>query len=757
MSALPQAAPSGPDLAALLSERVRPEFRHDVLVPAPGDAILGTSACAVNGCARSSRRLGLCQAHFGRWEQAGRPEQETWAATADPSVLGHRPLRPCRWPGCRFGQFRHQFCYSHARIWDAHGQPAPQQWLAGVTPVEHADGAECAIPGCSLLAELDEGWCRSHHTRWRQRGRPPAAEFIAYCVNYGEDGFDLRRLPPTLRLEIQYALQCRSDARRARIRPRSLKPLLRCLQPTGVCSLLDRPLQRWVLDLADADCLNSSTRAFMGYAIDCLTDLLDDDDDWEAEYQRDVWRLHRLGFAVTRRACLDFRPISPVWLQALAKRWLRSRISAGLALSVIRKDLISLVRLAQLADPLAGSTSAAALTRQVLEHYLARLSIAVAHPKTRSSDISAVTSFLRALRQHRWAPQLPPDAELYTDDHPRLPTESDSRAISDHVLAQLEQPATLAQLHDPRIRLLVEILIRTGLRISDARQLGLGCVVHDGQGAPYLHYRNHKMRRDAMVPIDDELADMIAAQQTRVRDRFPHSDILFPRSSANPDGRLPIPSSTFHLHLQQWLTTAGVTDELGRPVKVTAHQFRHSYACRLINNEVPQEVVRRLLDHTSHTMTSRYARLADATIRQQWERARKINIRGEPVETPRDGPLAEGAWIKENLARAKMALPNGYCSLPLIKSCPHANSCLTCPLFVTTAEFLPQHHQQLNATRAIITQAEAAGQHRMIEMNRSVESNLLTIISTLENDCHCNTACGGGESCCSERETPDAS
>ena len=32
-------------------------------------------------------------------------------------------------------------------------------------------------------------------------------------------------------------------------------------------------------------------------------------------------------------------------------------------------------------------------------------------------------------------------------------------------------------------------------------------------------------------------------------------------------------------------------------------------------------------------MTAVYARLADTTIRDQWERAQKINIRGEPVDT----------------------------------------------------------------------------------------------------------------------------
>lgn len=142
--------------------------------------------------------------------------------------------------------------------------------------------------------------------------------------------------------------------------------------------------------------------------------------------------------------------------------------------------------------------------------------------------------------------------------------------------------------------------------------------------------------------------------------------------------------------------------------------------------------MRRLLDHTSHAMTSHYARLADDTIREQWQRAQKVNIQGEPVDLPDDKALADAAWMKQNLARAKITLPNGYCGLPLQNSCPHANACLTCPLFITTAEFLPQHRQQLADTRKLITTAEATGHDRMVQMNRIVETNLLTIITTLE-------------------------
>jgi hypothetical protein len=307
-------------------------------------------------------------------------------------------------------------------------------------------------------------------------------------------------------------------------------------------------------------------------------------------------------------------------------------------------------------------------------------------------------------------------------------------------MAQIENPASLARMSDPAGRLVTEILIRTGLRVGDACKLGVSCLVRDGHGAPYLHYRNHKMRRDAMVPVDDQLAAMIEDRRQQIRQRYPAGTMLFPRKTANPDGTRPMPAGTYHNLLQQWRTDCGITGDLGEPAKVTAHRFRHTYASRLINSEVSQEVVRRLLDHTSHAMTARYARLADTTIRDQWERAQKVNIRGEPVQPTGDGPLGDAAWMKHNLARAKMALPNGYCGLPLQKSCPHANACLTCPLFITTAEFLPEHRRQLQATRQLISQADTAGQARVAQMNRAVETSLLSIISALGHG-DCGTGC----------------
>src|SRR5438094_9140124 len=93
------------------------------------------------------------------------------------------------------------------------------------------------------------------------------------------------------------------------------------------------------------------------------------------------------------------------------------------------------------------------------------------------------------------------------------------------------------------------------------------------------------------------------------------------------------------------------------------------------NRDVPQHVVQKILDHDSAEMTAHYARLSDKTVREHWEKARKVNAEGQPVQVSPDGPLGEAAWAKQRLSRATQALPNGYCELPMVKTCPHANSC----------------------------------------------------------------------------------
>jgi hypothetical protein len=238
-----------------------------------------------------------------------------------------------------------------------------------------------------------------------------------------------------------------------------------------------------------------------------------------------------------------------------------------------------------------------------------------------------------------------------------------------------------------------------------------------------------------LVPVDEEVEVGILAQQQRVTARWPQgSPVLFPQKTANPDGTKPLIDTSYRRTLRLWLADVDVRDEHGRRVHPTPHQWRHTFATRLINRDVPQEVVRVLLDHDSHMMTAHYARLNEKTVRRHWEAARKVNIRGEEVALAPDGLLAEAAWAKQRLGRITQALPNGFCGLPLQKTCPHANACLTCPMFITTPQFLPQHRAQREQLLQIVSAAQARGQLRVVEMNQQVLGNLDRVIAALEND-----------------------
>jgi hypothetical protein len=59
-------------------------------------------------------------------------------------------------------------------------------------------------------------------------------------------------------------------------------------------------------------------------------------------------------------------------------------------------------------------------------------------------------------------------------------------------------------------------------------------------------------------------------------------------------------------------------------------------------------------------------------------------------------------------------------------------ACLTCDSFLTTAEFLPAHRDQLARTEQLIAQAEADRRQRLVEINEPVRLTLIRIIDGLE-------------------------
>jgi len=251
------------------------------------------------------------------------------------------------------------------------------------------------------------------------------------------------------------------------------------------------------------------------------------------------------------------------------------------------------------------------------------------------------------------------------------------------------QQRALPELFD---RLAVELLARTGMRKGEFLGLRIDTVVQIGS-AFWLRTPVGKMHTDRYVPLHPQLKTLLDDWLAERAD-WQSSDLLF------TDRGHPIPPSRVDRAVRRAATSAGIGH-------VHPHQLRHTLATQAINRGMSLEAIAALLGHDSPQMTAHYARLHDGTVRRHWEAARKVDIAGQAIVLDPDGPLAEAAWAKRRLGRATQALPNGFCGLPVQKTCPHANACLTCPMFITTAEFLPQHREHQLQVLEIITAAEA--------------------------------------------------
>lgn len=707
---------------------VRPEFRADSLTFSATDPIFGGGACGVDGCPRPARGHGLCAGHHQRWKNEGCGDLGIFASTTDPRWQRQRPNASCRITPCGYGMCRSGLCQLHFQRWARSGRPDLERWLLDPPLIKQpTSGARCAIAHCELWPQAQKPFCHAHAATWRANGRPDVESFcegFLPATHRADETIRLDDLGPQLKLEIQYMLQCRREEMATKTMPSVVMRLVRFLASTTATSLLDYSEATWRSQVSQGT-KDGDRRALLLYARRKIEDLVDADG-WEGEFPRDVWQLRRLGYDGNQT--LDFTTVAQPWLCHLVKRWLRWRLSTEIKLETVRRGLRSLTRFSVFCQGI-GVQRLSDIDRVVLERYLADLQAEWGGRQRHNDHIAQLNSFLCTIRQHCWDDSLSPSALIFNDDYPKR-NERMPRALSEQVMAQIEQPDNLDRWGHTAFQLVTVILIRCGLRVNDALRLPRECIVTDAEGAPYLRYVNHKMKREALVPIDEEVQGLIVEQQVRVG----AARCLFPRPTKNPDGHAPVGSGTYRQALYRWLERCDVRDAHGQPVHLTPHQWRHTLGTRLLNRDVPQEVVRRILDHDSPQMTAHYARLHDATVRRHWEAARKIDITGREVAIDPDGPLAEAAWAKQRLGRATQALPNGFCGLPVQKACPHANACLTCPMFLTTVEFLPQHRQQRTQVVKIITAAEARDQSRLAEMNRQVLSNLDRIITTLEDD-----------------------
>ncbi|MDC3412883.1 tyrosine-type recombinase/integrase [Aquibacillus sp. 3ASR75-11] len=177
---------------------------------------------------------------------------------------------------------------------------------------------------------------------------------------------------------------------------------------------------------------------------------------------------------------------------------------------------------------------------------------------------------------------------------------------------------------------IVILLMATGWRISDILNLRFqNCLIATNNGyylqgdIPKTDVKQHR------VPIDEEVVRAIQTiiEQTKeksTRENNPEG-YLFVRTSGKRKGK-PFAGQSVQRALNCWAERYKTLDQHGNIYHFGNHAFRHTKGVELINLGMNLTHIMKWFAHASPEMTLMYAKIADDTLRKEWEKAQKKGI-----------------------------------------------------------------------------------------------------------------------------------
>ena len=340
-------------------------------------------------------------------------------------------------------------------------------------------------------------------------------------------------------------------------------------------------------------------------------------------------------------------------------------------------------------------TSTSQVTRRHIEDYKPWLAkrpgrtTAQMTPGTMVHRLGTLRMFFVRIEEWDW-PEAPARVPMFLGDLPRqdhpLP-----KALDDAAAAKLLRAA-----HNDRrllVRVTVEVLLRTGLRVSEYTSLPADAVRQIG-AAPWLHVPVGKLGEDRYLPLHPQLVTLI--DQYRATHVAPEHPLLLPNERGGALDR--------HC-VTRMLNRAGRAAGLPH---LHPHQLRHTLATQAINRGMSLEAIAAMLGHRSLDMTLRYAKIANRTVADEYfavtEKVDALYAQADPLPADAIGPKM--ARLRREHHRL---LGNGHCTRPAELDCAFESICETCTFFQTSIEFRPTLQAQHD-------DAEVKGQHHRADL-----------------------------------------
>jgi site-specific recombinase XerD len=354
--------------------------------------------------------------------------------------------------------------------------------------------------------------------------------------------------------------------------------------------------------------------------------------------------------------------------------------------SVTGADLALRSFAAFLAETAAEVHTVGDVVRRHVEDYKPWLAARPGQNKPRVTDATIAhrlgTLRMFFVRVDEWGwPDAPARVPMFNGDLPRLdhplPKALDDAAAAKLLRAAQAQPRLL-------IRVTVEVLLRTGLRVGEYTTLPADAVMQIGAG-PWLHVPIGKLHDDRYLPLHPNLVTLI--DDYRTRHVLADHPLLLPRENGTALDR-----HTVTRFINKAAAAAGLPH-------LHPHQLRHTLATQAINRGMSLEAIAAMLGHRSMDMTLRYAKIANNTVADEYFAVTdKVDaLYGQPAQLPADAIGPKMARLRREHHRL---LGNGYCTRPAELDCAFESICENCAFFQTSIEFRPtlQHQHDHAAT-----------------------------------------------------------
>lgn len=305
---------------------------------------------------------------------------------------------------------------------------------------------------------------------------------------------------------------------------------------------------------------------------------------------------------------------------------------------------------------------------------------------------------------------------FFKEDFPKIPRQHENQIkyIPEIVMNQLElllnqNPKEVTPpMDDNEIEYvpIVILLMATGWRISDILNLRFqSCLITTDKGyylqgdIPKTDVKQHR------VPIDKESARILQTiiEQTTEKSTQENNPegYLFVRTRGKRKGK-PFTGASIRNALNRWAVRYDILDHKGYVYHFGNHAFRHSKGVELINLGMNLTHIMKWFAHASPEMTLMYAKIADDTLRIEWEKAQekkgpllRVDL-GEARVSEMDlvEDLIHWEYIQSNIEAVRV--PLGYCLASKKEGCPYViTPCLTCPNFCTTPDNLPDFDREI--------------------------------------------------------------